>query len=352
MLTHILKEVISKQLKKNGKLSHSHFSEIRIQDSTEFVAPKNLATTFPGYGGVGRESIVQLQLEFELLTGKVTELSYGSARDSDVVEGMKTIDQIPGKALLIRDLGYFSPKAFEEIRKREAYFISRCKPQWSMYEKHDEELVPLTLAEIKKRLQSHTGKYLDLDIYLGSKIHSPVRLIASKLPEEQTQKRLKRKKDNRTHLSELTKESASLNLFVTNVEREVCDAAQIHKLYRLRWQIELIFKTWKSIMQLHKIHSMNAIRFQCVLLIKLIWVMLNWSLLQLLEEKGTCEVSLHKLSRTMTSKVQPLSLKLIQDQEAFFKWLMILLQISWKHHSKEYKKGDESIPDVLKEKCN
>lgn len=352
MLIYILKQILSKQLKKKGTSSHDHFSEIRIQDSSEFVAPKNLADVFPGYGGVGREAIVQLQLEYELLGGKITELSYGSARDSDAVEGMKNINQIPPKALLIRDLGYFSPKAFEEIRKRDAYFISRCKTQWSMYEKRDEQLVPLTIADIKQRLQCHTGKYLDLDIYVGSKVHSPVRLIASKLPEEQTQKRLKKKRDNKTHLSKLVEESASLNLFVTNVEREVCVASQIHNLYRLRWQIELIFKTWKSIMQLHKIHSMNAIRFQCVLLIKLIWVMLNWSLLQLLEEKESYELSLHKLSRTLVSSVLPLTLKLIQDQKAFFEWLMLLQQISWRHHSKEYKKGDESILDTLAGKHN
>ncbi|MEQ9102347.1 MAG: IS4 family transposase [Imperialibacter sp.] len=347
LLSQVLQLVISRQLKRTSTLKHDFFSEIRIQDSSKFIAPKNLADTFPGYGGVGREAIAQVQLEYDLLGGKVTELSLGSALDADAKECMKNIDQIPPKALLIRDLGYFSPKAFEEIRKRNLYFVSRAKAQWFMYVKHDGQLVRLTIDDIKEKLLTQKQQYIDLDIYLGRKILSPVRLIASLIPDEQARKRIKRKKDNKTKVSKLTEQSACLNLFVTNVEREVCDAIQVYKLYTLRWQIELIFKTWKSIMRLHKIHAMNATRFKCVLLIKLIWVMLNWALLRLVEEKQACEMSLHKLSRTMVSRSQKLTLGLIQNQEAFLQWLAQLIQLSRRHHQKEYKKGDESIQDIL-----
>jgi len=348
MLSFILQEIVSKQLRRATPLKNQFFSEIRIQDSTEFVAPAKLANTFPGYGGTGREAIVQVQLEYELIKGKVTELSLGSARDCDMIEGMKNISKIPRNALLIRDLGYFSPNLFEEIRKHDLYFVSRAKPQWSMYQLCDRELVPLTIGDIKEKLLAQKGKYLDLDILVGSKAKSPVRLIASLLPEEQTQKRLKRKKDNRTHLSKLTQESACLNLFLTNVERRKYDAAQICGLYSIRWQIELMFKTWKSIIQLHNIHPMNPTRFQCVLLVKLIWIMLNWTLLLLIEQNQLYEISFHKLSRTLVSRSQLLTLKLIQDQRAFFHWLMHLSDISRRHHRKEYKKGDHSLQEIIR----
>lgn len=219
-----------------------------------------------------------------------------------------------------------------------------------MYTKHNGELVVLTIEDIKEKLLAQKEPFIDLDIYIGSKFLSPVRLIASLISEEQAQKRIKRKTDNKAKVSKLTKESACLNLFVTNVGREVCDAIQVYKLYTLRWQIELVFKTWKSIMRLHKIHAMNATRFKCVLLIKLIWVMLNWTLLRLVEEKEACEMSLHRLSRTMVSPSQKLTLKLIQDKESFYHWLEQLIQISRRHHQKEYKKGDESTQDILSRK--
>lgn len=346
-LSEILQRIISKQFKRVPCVKDGPFSEIRIQDSSEFGVPKNLASTFPGYGGVGREAIVQIQFEYELLHGKVTELSLGSALDSDAKEGMKNIDQIPEKSLLIRDLGYFSPKAFNEIGKRNIYFVSRAKPQWSMFVIRDGELTKLTIADIKKRLLNQRQGFLDIDVLVGAQTLSPVRLIASLLPEEQGQKRLKRKKDNGRTLSKLSQESACLNLFVTNVERQKCDANQIYKLYALRWQIELVFKTWKSIMHLHQIQPMNATRFKCVLLIKLIWVLLNWSLLLLAEYKQAYSVSLHKLSRTMVSLAHQLSLSLIQNQRAFHIWLTELLILSHRHHRKEYKKGDESIRTIL-----
>lgn len=50
-------------------------------------------------------------------------------------------------------------------------------------------------------------------------------------------------------------------------------------------------------MKLHNIHSMNAIRLECTLLIKLIWVMLNWSILRLFEEILSCELSLKWLQK-------------------------------------------------------
>src|ERR1019366_3570976 len=36
------------------------------------------------------------------------------------------------------------------------------------------------------------------------------------------------------------------NIFITNIEPDKCDDEQIDQLYRLRWRIEIIFKSWKS----------------------------------------------------------------------------------------------------------
>ena len=347
MLTRLLEDVISAQVKRKSVFNDDLFPEIRIMDSTEFVVSNNLSDTFPGYGGSGREAIAQVQLEYELLGGKVTQMSLGSSLDSDALAGMKHIDQIPPKTLLIRDLGYSSPKAFKQISQHELYFVSRAKAQWSMYEKQNGKLRKITVEDIKSRLMKTKQKYIDMEIFVGSQVRTPVRLIANFLSKGQTQKRIKKKKAKGLPVSKLAKESACLNLFVTNVEKDKCSASQIYDLYTLRWQIELIFKTWKSILKIHKTHPMNALRLECVILIKFIWVMLNWSLLKLIEEVSNTEISYHKFSRTMMSRSMMLNLTILQDPGLFLNWLNRLFEISRKHHLKEYKKGTKSIGIIL-----
>jgi hypothetical protein len=150
MLYMILQQVMSKQVACKHSLVENKlkFTDIRIMDSSEFKLSKNLAATFPGYGGVGREASAQIQFEYQLFDSKITEFTIGSAIDSDSKAGMKNIDSIPADTLLLRDLGYFSPKIFNELLSKNLYFISRAKSHWNFYIRKDEKLVRFTTAEI------------------------------------------------------------------------------------------------------------------------------------------------------------------------------------------------------------
>jgi hypothetical protein len=348
MLTRVLQKVMSKQIGRKPLVlgQKSHFTDIRIMDSTEFSVSKKVAAAFPGYGGTGREAIVQVQFEYQLLGGRVTELSIGSALDADSKEGMKNIDKIPPQTLLIRDLGYFGPQIFKEIGKRSLYFISRAKSQWNYYVKKEGKPTLLTTSGIIQELKGQKEKYLDLEVYVGEKALAPVRLIANLLTEEQAKQRLKKKASNRK-LGGDALESIGLNLFVTNVEREKCKAPDIYGLYTLRWQIELIFKTWKSVMKLHKIHPMNATRLECIILVKLLWVMLNWSILNQIKSYANIDVSFHKLTHTLHSRSKILTPEILQNKGLLYKWLLGLSEISKAHHLKEYKKGSKKMQEIL-----
>lgn len=348
MLTSILEKVMSQQLcRKPIMPAHAnHFTDIHIMDSSEFVVSKRAAAAFPGYGGSGREAMVQIQFEYQLLGSKITQLSIGSALDSDAKEGMKNIDKIPPKTLLIRDLGYFGPQSFNELSQRDIYFISRAKSQWNFYIKEDGVLNPLTTSGIIQKLNGQKEKYLDLDVYVGKQALAPVRLVANLLTEEQAQERLKKKAANRK-LGGDALESIGLNLFVTNVEREKCDALAIYDLYTLRWQVELIFKTWKSVMKLDKIHSMNATRLECTILVRLLWVMLNWSILNQIKELTNKDISFHKLARTLQYRSKILTANILKNKDLLYEWMQGLGEISKAHHQKEYKKGSKKISEIL-----
>lgn len=349
MLISILQKVMSKQFKGDFKLKKdtNFFSEIRIMDSTEFLVSKKVAESFPGYGGKGREAIVQVQFEYEIFRGKVTELSLASALNSDYNEGMKHIDKVPAKALLIRDLGYFGPKALKEMNRRDIYFISRAKSQWRFYIKEGNKRVVLSTQDIINRLKSQKEKYLDLEVIVGAESLTPVRLIANLLSEEQTKRRIKKKTENKGKLGKDAMEGACVNLFVTNIGRDKCEASTIYQLYTLRWKIELVFKTWKSILKIHNLHSMNAIRLECIILIKFIWIMLNWSLLNLVQEETRKEISLHKFTHTIISRSKILNASILESRNLFSKWLIEMCDISIRHHVKEYKKGSITESEIL-----
>jgi len=352
MLYSILEKVITQQLrKKNPFVRHqSHFTDVNIMDSCQFGVSKKVAGTFPGYGGAGREAIVQIQFEYQLLSSRVNQLTIGSALDSDAKEGMKKIDDIPPKTLLLRDLGYFGPQAFKELSQRELYFISRAKSQWNFYIKQEGKLVPLSTAEIIEKLKGQKEKYLDLDVFVGQSVLEPVRLVANLLTEEQAKQRLKKKASNRK-LGDDALESIGLNLFVTNVEREKCDAEAIYELYTLRWQIELMFKTWKSVLRLHKIHPMNATRLECIILVKLLWVMLNWSILNQIKEYTGQDLSFHKFTQTLQSRSKMLKSCILQNKDLLIEWLYELSEIAKVHHVKEYKKGSKNMWETIGKTC-
>ncbi|MCP4458818.1 MAG: transposase [Cytophagales bacterium] len=84
---------------------------------------------------------------------------------------------------------------------------------------------------------------MDLEVYIGNEIKHPVRLIAHKLDEKQTNKRVNKTRGKKRKALEKGEPMSQLNVFVTNVPASICSAQQLYELYTIRWQIELIFKT-------------------------------------------------------------------------------------------------------------
>ncbi|BBW96328.1 hypothetical protein GsuE55_11610 [Geobacillus subterraneus] len=61
----------------------------------------------------------------------------------------------------------------------------------------------------------------------------------------------------------MTRRSHSIYVYITNIPAIDTSLHDIHTLYSLRWQIELVFKTWKSLFHIHRFKPMKGARFQC-----------------------------------------------------------------------------------------
>ncbi|MCI4601807.1 transposase, partial [Escherichia coli] len=107
----------------------------------------------------------------------------------------------------------------------------------------------------------------------------------------------KEKSKNRTY-SEKSKMIAGLNVYVTNIPWEWVPMEQIHDFYSLRWQIEIIFKTWKSLFQIHDWQNIKRERLECHIYGKLIAIFLCSSTMfkmrQLILQKKKRELSVSK----------------------------------------------------------
>ncbi|AFQ13619.1 IS231B transposase [Bacillus thuringiensis HD-771] len=44
-----------------------------------------------------------------------------------------------------------------------------------------------------------------------------------------------------------SKRLSGINVYMTNTPTDIVPMGQVHDWYSLRWQIEILFKTWKSL---------------------------------------------------------------------------------------------------------
>jgi hypothetical protein len=89
-----------------------------------------------------------------------------------------------------------------------------------------------------------------------------------------------------------------INVYITNTLPKEVPMDYVHALYSLRWQIEILFKTWKSFFEIDECKNIKRERLECHLYGQLIGILLCSSTMfqmrQLLLEKKKQELSEYK----------------------------------------------------------
>lgn len=151
--------------------------------------------------------------------------------------------------LFIVDLGYFKVKALASIATVGAYFFCRLNHQTNLYETVAGRLCPVKLAGFLATVE-HALPLLEKAVSIGANACVASRLMAVRRPEVIVNERRRRarkhakKKGDTPSPSHL--ELLAWNLFITNVPHTIWKTATVVNVSPLRWQIELIFKSWKS----------------------------------------------------------------------------------------------------------
>jgi hypothetical protein len=240
-----------------------------------------MAEYFKGYGGAMKsESVIKIQHGYELKSGKLQVHQIGDAHSQDVTSGKQSLGSYKKGDLLLRDLGYFDLKSFGTLsRDNEAAFISRLKPKTTIFELNGEKL---DLKKLAGEMKKGNTPFIDKRVIIGAKEKTGVRVIITLAPDEVVEERLrktnKHNKSKGCQTSEGYKQYAALNIYITNVGQEKLTTQQVLGLYRLRWQVELLFKAWKSYYKIHCIKACNYFRTLCYLYATLLIIQVNWGI--------------------------------------------------------------------------
>ncbi|RDV10240.1 IS4 family transposase [Pontibacter diazotrophicus] len=265
--------------------AHPHFSRVIVTDSTSFQLPGQLAAFYRSNGGSTSGASVKLHQQYELLQGSILRLEVRDGKENDTLFLQGLSYEQAGKELHILDLGYYKPRHLQALDRAGGFFISRYKTGTRLYiEDEAGKLVLLDWQQFLGRLEKGSNCLPEVSLGKG-KDKLKVRLVAQKVPAEVAEQRAKkqqRKQANQSksgkyswQTSEAKKQLMGYNIYITNTCPEQLSPLQVQLYYRLRWQIELLFKIWKSIMEIDKVGRMSIFRFECYLYSRLIAILLS-----------------------------------------------------------------------------
>ena len=236
------------------------FSSVIVLDSSTVTLPDALQETFAGCGGShgGGAAALKLQAELDLRSGALSHIAIEAGRSPDNATSRQHVRRGAG-SLRITDLGYFNVLVFAAMMAADEHFLSRLQFGTGVM------LHNGTGVDVLAWLAKQPGPFVDQPILLGKEQRLPCRLIAWRLPEEQANRR--RQKLRQETLSKRGQEPSAERLawcdwtiLVTSVPEALLTPSEAVVLYRSRWQIELLFKRWKSQNLVAQLHGSTAVR--------------------------------------------------------------------------------------------
>jgi hypothetical protein len=221
-----------------------HFSEVVIGDSTTIALPDEYAEQFPGCGGAhgSGKAALKIQVLWELRHGRLQVL-LEPGRASDAKSPISELP-LPAGSLSMFDLGYFSVDRFARVERAKGYWLSRLQHGTTVYNAAGKPVA------LQKFLAKNVKRgVVDVRVQIGEN-RLPCRLVAVRVSAAiAARRRQKIREKARDHGRTPSGEYLALQewtIFVTNCPPSLLKWNEIVVLYRARWQIERLFKLWKS----------------------------------------------------------------------------------------------------------
>jgi hypothetical protein len=234
------------------------FNGVYVTDCTRLV-----------WGKAGQKLAVRWELQSGQLQAHLGELTTNDQLTPVIDYPM------PAGALHLGDLGFFKLSRFEQWSQQGVYWLSRYKVGTTLLYADGRTL------DLIQYLQT-ASLPATLPVKVGRKQRIQAYLVVDRIPHDAHNKRLARLKEqarlDQKQLSKAQQSHAQWTIYLTNIPNLTFN--QAHTLARTRWQIELLFKLWKSHGAILRSRSADPIRQQCEGYAKLLGVMVaHWVLL-------------------------------------------------------------------------
>jgi hypothetical protein len=267
--------ILARQAQRSARLPQGVFARFRrllVQDSTAVGLPATLAAQFPGNAnGRGQAlAVLKIQCIYDVLAERFVQWYLTSFRVNDQQAAADILALVQRDDLVIRDLGYFSLEALQQLAKRGAYFLSRLWQGVHLWTTNYHQ--PLDLLGALQR-----DGWLDVEVQLGDTAQLPVRLVAVPVPEAVAQARRRKARQNRDQRHPPSARRLRLmgwDLFITNVPATVWSTRTVRQVYGVRWRIEIVFKSAKSHFHLEAVPRASAVEVELLIWARLLLITL------------------------------------------------------------------------------
>lgn len=253
------------------------FSEVNLLDSSTIPLPAALTEEYPGCGGVGAKAAAKLYLVLNYLTGGYDTMQIESGRKADQNMGERFLaNHLPG-ALWMFDLGFFNAPFLAQIAAAASFFVCRLAASQMVFygRRANQVLEPFDLDHFLARAPR---QLFEIDIVFGPRQEVATRLVIAPVPlEVASSRRRKAREKARKYGRQPTQKTLTRcdwTLILTNASEEQLPTSTVLEVYRVRWQVELAFKLFKSDAKLETTLGREKHRVQCELYAKLIALLL------------------------------------------------------------------------------
>ena len=249
MTSRLIGEMTLKVLGFAKGRTFTEFRQIIIQDGSSFAIHDALRAVFPGRFKVVKPAAVELHTTMDLLCDAPTTVVL--TPDTTNEQAFLPEPAALRASLLLADRGYLDLHYLQRVGQQGGFFIIRAKAGMNPH-------VVEAFRDDGKRLCSLRNK--------------PLQAIHAKLPKRQRVELVVRWPMDGSSLClrliiSWNRRTKSFCYLLTNLASQRYPLDTICRAYKWRWQVELLFKEWKSYANLHAFDTTNA-----VIVEGLIWV--------------------------------------------------------------------------------